>query len=137
MDCVSHSNSYVLPNGVNLSIIVLRRKYSILFYMKLPSLLLFLVLLHNVACTSFIDNYEGLCGNVPATCSTSVQKYGVCCSRNAGTKGTLYNNWCLACKSVTVLVCRAALVSRMPIATGYANDHPYGPLFTRTSVVVN
>ena len=91
---------------------------------RLLALALLAVVLQLTTATSFLDNSEGLCGNVPATCSSSVQRYGICCAQPGARTPTLHNNWCVACKSVTRLSLRAASASPTPTTTASASDHP-------------
>lgn len=94
--------------------------------MRILLFILFSLMVCKISSTSFLDNSEGLCGNVPATCSNSVQKFGICCSRTSGARPTVFNNWCLACKSVCGLIFRDALVLLTPTVTEDANDLLYG-----------
>lgn len=109
--------SYLTKYLINLSIVIFKMRVRLLVFVLL------LALLYVAISTSFLDNSEGLCGNVPATCSASVQKYGICCAQPGARAPALHNNWCVACKSVSIVLCRAASASPTPTATGDASDH--------------
>jgi hypothetical protein len=69
--------------------------------MKSVQLVLVMSLLVYCLANTFEDNDEGLCLSDSAkTCSTTLQKYGVCCSKDGTSKYTFYNNYCLACNDV-------------------------------------
>jgi hypothetical protein len=69
--------------------------------MKIVQLIIQIILFVCSLANTFEDNNEGLClSNSTKACSTSMQKYGVCCSKDGTSNYTYYRNCCLACNDV-------------------------------------